>query len=330
LRDGQKRFTVTFTTPGQSRAVGGFISVQEFATHLALMMDVNLVVRYEEPKPLPGVSMYRSETLSPDEVPDADATILGINRPDTGEFFNLPESKGERLLMFQGYNELESEMIRERLGLGLRVLTISRWLFEEARRFGARPEFTPLGLDRTIFFPGAPTEARGNVVCMKVHPIYWKGTPDGLEALKVVKEARPEAEFRLFGVDPPEEPFPIPNEFLSLDSQQGVASLLRESTIFVCPSWEEGFGLPGLEALACGAALATTDTKGSRDYAIHEETALVSPPKNPELLAENIVRLLDDLELRRKLTRDGLEYAYSHFKPWPEAAANLGRVLMRR
>ena len=35
--------------------------------------------------------------------------------------------------------------------------------------------------------------------------------------------------------------------------------------------------MPGLEALACGTALATTDTKGSRDYALHEKTALDQP-----------------------------------------------------
>jgi glycosyltransferase involved in cell wall biosynthesis len=328
--NSERSFTVTFIAPYQSWNIGGLISFQQFPIHLAPMMNVNLVVRFEEPKPLHGVCTYRSETLSPDELPDADATVMGINVPDAGQFFGLPESKGERILMFQGYNELKSKRVRERLGLGLRVLTISKWLMEEAHRFGARPEYTPLGLAREIFFPGPPTESRSDVVTMKFHPVDWRGADDGLAALKIVSEERPGTEFRLFGVQPPAESFPIPCTFLSLDSQTAVANLLRESAVFVCSSWEEGLGLPGLEALACGAALATTDTKGSRDYAIHEETALVSPPKNPELLAENVLRLLDDLELRRKLTRDGLEYAYSHFEPWPEAAANMGRVLMRR
>ena len=51
--------------------------------------------------------------------------------------------------------------------------------------------------------------------------------------------------------------------------------------MLVLPSWEEGLGLPGIEALACGAALARTDTKGGRDIALDGETALVTPPAAP-------------------------------------------------
>ena len=38
----------------------------------------------------------------------------------------------------------------------------------------------------------------------------------------------------------------------------------------------------------CGTALVTTDTGGSRDYALNEETALVSPQKNPDALKKNL------------------------------------------
>jgi hypothetical protein len=321
-------FRVTFTLPVQRKTVGGLISIQEFVTNLASRMNVNLVVQYEDPTPIPGVSVYRSKLISPDVVPDADAVVLFINSVDSEGFFSLPESKGERIFIFQGYNELESDLVRDRLRMGLRTMVISRWLEEEARRFGARPMLTPVGLDRAIFSPGPPTETRSDIVCMKVQPIEWKATPDGLAALSMVKEARPETEFHLWGNEPPSDPLPFDYAFSSPDSQAGVAGLLRQSAVFVCPSWEEGFGLPGLEALASGAGLATTDTKGSREYAIHEETALVSAPRKPELLAENVLRLLDDLELRRRLTRDGLEYARNHFKPWPEAAAEMGRQLI--
>ena len=57
----------------------------------------------------------------------------------------------------------------------------------------------------------------------------------------------------------------------------------------------------------CGTALVTTDTGGSRDYALNEETALVSPPKNPEALAENLIRILTDESLRLRLTENGYQ-----------------------
>jgi glycosyltransferase involved in cell wall biosynthesis len=100
--------------------------------------------------------------------------------------------------------------------------------------------------------------------------------------------------------------------------------------VHVVSSWEEGFGLTGAEAIACGAALATTDTKGSRDYALHESTALVSPPRDPEALAHNVLRLLDDLDLRRRLVATGQRQLCTVMPPWPEAARRMAFALLER
>ena len=330
MTTGGKRFSATFVAPHQMPTAGGVYSIQQFARNLVPMMDVNLVVRKGEPKPLPGVSMYGSETFTPGSIPDADAIVLHINAPDSETFFELPAQKGERLLLFQGYSDLGSETVRERLAMGLRVFAISRWLVEEAEGYGADVTYTPPGLDRSIFFAGPETGERPPVVAMKSHPVYWKGTADGVAALERVRQARPDVEFRIFGARERPEPLPLPHTYLALGSQAEVADLFRRSAVFVCPSWEEGFGMPGLEALACGTALATTDTKGSRDYAFDGETALVSPPRDSARLADNVLRLLDDLELRRSLCAAGLDVARNRFDDWPGAAAVMGRALRKQ
>jgi glycosyltransferase involved in cell wall biosynthesis len=286
-------------------------------------MRVNLLVQEAEPVSLPGVNVQRSPALAPDTVPDADVILLYINAPAGNAFFGLPPSKGERMLMFQGYTEPGSETVKARLRRGLRVVAPSRWLTEEARRFGSRATHTPYGLDTEVFYRGPPARDRGPLVSMLCHYLDWKGTDDGIAALEIVRKARPDARFKLFGGVEPS----FPAEFHQRLTRKQVASLLRESAVFVCASWEEGFGMPGLEALACGAALATTDTKGSRDYAFDGQTALVSPPRDPEALAENISRLLDDVELRNRLGAEGAEYAHGQFHPWPEAAQVMRRAL---
>jgi glycosyltransferase involved in cell wall biosynthesis len=291
------------------------------------MINVNLLVRKGDTHPVAGVSVRSSERLTAETVPDADAVILHINAQDSGDFFELPPSKGEQLLLFQGYSELGSELVRERLARGLRVFAVSSWLVDEARRFGSLPTHTPYGLDRSAFFPGPPTETREPVVSMMSSPVYWKGMEDGVAALTKVREARPDVQLHLFGRRPPEH---LRSTFSERLPRQEVADLLRRSAVFVCPSWEEGFGMPGLEALACGAALATTDTKGSRDYAFDGESALVSPPRDPERLADNVLRLLEDLELRRSLCAAGLDVAGNRFDDWPGAAAVMGRALRKQ
>ena len=60
-----------------------------------------------------------------------------------------------------------------------------------------------------------------------------------------------------------------------------------------------------MEAMACGATLVTTDTGGSRDFALDGETALVSPAQQPEQLANNLARVLSDEILRDKLIENG-------------------------
>ena len=105
--------------------------------------------------------------------------------------------------------------------------------------------------------------------------------------------------------------------------------MLREVKVLVLPSWEEGLGLPGIEALACGAALASTDTKGGRDYALPGETALVTPPHEPELLADSVIRLLREPELSARLTMHGRKHVLATYPPWPQATAHFGQAIAR-
>ena len=62
-----------------------------------------------------------------------------------------------------------------------------------------------------------------------------------------------------------------------------------------------------MEAMMCGTALVTTNTGGSWDYAFNEETALVSPARDPEALAKNLIRILEDDSLRLKLGEMGYQ-----------------------
>jgi len=75
--------------------------------------------------------------------------------------------------------------------------------------------------------------------------------------------------------------------------------------VFVQASRHEGFGLTPVEAMACGAALVTTDCGGSRDYAFADETAIVVPPEDPMALADAVESLLDDDERRAALAAAG-------------------------
>ncbi len=77
--------------------------------------------------------------------------------------------------------------------------------------------------------------------------------------------------------------------------------LYRRASAFVYPSIAEGFGLPVLEAMACGVPVVTTS--GSAPEEIAADAALLVPPRSPEALREAIARVLTDKPLIADLRR---------------------------
>jgi glycosyltransferase involved in cell wall biosynthesis len=71
----------------------------------------------------------------------------------------------------------------------------------------------------------------------------------------------------------------------------------------VCPSLAEGFGLPPVEAAACGAATVLSDIPAHRETL--GEAALFFPPRDVEALRAQLVRVLADEEERRRLGAAG-------------------------
>ncbi|MFP4346152.1 MAG: glycosyltransferase family 4 protein [Anaerolineales bacterium] len=84
-------------------------------------------------------------------------------------------------------------------------------------------------------------------------------------------------------------------------------AIYAAATAFVFPSLYEGFGLPPLEAMACGTPVACGD--GSSLPEVVGDAALLFDPTDEEALEEVLCRLLSDAELREDLRERGLRRA---------------------
>ena len=82
-----------------------------------------------------------------------------------------------------------------------------------------------------------------------------------------------------------------------------LAPLLRRAALVAYPSLEEGFGLPALEALACGAPVVTTTGSAMAD--VCGDAARLVPPARPDLLADAMAEVLDDAEVADRLRTAG-------------------------
>jgi len=80
--------------------------------------------------------------------------------------------------------------------------------------------------------------------------------------------------------------------------------LYRAADLLVYPSIHEGFGLPPLEAMACGVPVAVSDEPTLRETT--DGAAALFDPEDPEAIAEVIARVLGDESLRQTLKTRGL------------------------
>jgi glycosyltransferase involved in cell wall biosynthesis len=88
------------------------------------------------------------------------------------------------------------------------------------------------------------------------------------------------------------------------------------ATAFVFPSLYEGFGLPPLEAMACGTPVACSNTSSMPE--VVGDAALTFDPRDDEAMAEALRRIVDDADLQAELRERGLRRA-AQFS-WARAA----------
>lgn len=104
-----------------------------------------------------------------------------------------------------------------------------------------------------------------------------------------------------------------------------IAYYMNISHIFISTSWWEGFGLPPLEAMACGCAVILTDSGGVNEYAIANENCLMYQPKNQEELVKHINTLVENKYLLRKLSENGQKTA--KLFSWEKSAEQLLKII---
>ncbi len=92
-----------------------------------------------------------------------------------------------------------------------------------------------------------------------------------------------------------------------IDDPNVLACLYSGCEAFVFPSLYEGFGLPVLEAMQCGAPVITSNVTALPEVA--GDAALLVDPTDPEAIAQAIRRVLTDPELRAELRARGLRRA---------------------
>jgi glycosyltransferase involved in cell wall biosynthesis len=204
-----------------------------------------------------------------------------------------------------------------------RVACVSRAVAEEVMRgFGvdaSKIEVVPNGVDELF----TPAGDEGDYILFTGTLEPRKGVHDLLEAWRMLPAPRPrlvlcgDAGWRTriaeeAGV-----------EVTGYVTRERLRELYRGARAFVYPSRYEGFGIPPLEAMACGAPVIATRTGAIPEFA--EGAALLVKPGDVRALASALARLLGDGALRRELRAAGPERA--RMWSWDKGAAVMRELL---
>lgn len=341
---------VTFVLPGIWRKpCGGAKIVFEYANRLAARgHEVSIVFWVGFPSsrlgetPLPGwckrlayrvmnayyprwfsldrrVNKVCAFAIDEEDMPDSDwvfATAVETAEPVA----KLPSSKGNKGYMVQDFESwsLSEEEVCATYRLGMANVVISKWLEGIVER--EAPGTTTLisnPVDTSVFYDdGLGRDPSQVSVLYSERP--HKGFDDAFRALLLAKERIPSLHVEAFGVYPRPDSLPDWFGYTMNATPDQLRRIYSGSAAYVCASTNEGFGLTGLEALACGSALASTGYQGVYDYAVDGENSLLSPVGDPSALSDNLVSILEDQSLRERLGAQGSRDAKA--RSWESAA----------
>jgi glycosyltransferase involved in cell wall biosynthesis len=91
--------------------------------------------------------------------------------------------------------------------------------------------------------------------------------------------------------------------FLGFVPEDELALWYNAARLFVFPSLYEGFGLPVLEAMACGTPVITSTAASLPEVA--GKAAVLVPPDEPARIAQEMQHVLDDPQLRMEMRTAG-------------------------
>jgi glycosyltransferase involved in cell wall biosynthesis len=229
--------------------------------------------------------------IKSNELPDGD--ILVATWWETVEWAkDLPPCKG-RLVHFIQDHEVFPQLPLDRVSAVYRQptykITVARWLSDEMRRSYDQPAHTVLnGVDIAHFT--APARQKGITPTAGFLYSYEprKNVDLAFEALMRAKHRLPDLKVIGFGSHPLRHEIPDWFEIHRMPPQSEIPSLYARCDMWLFPSLTEGFGLPLLEAMACGTPVLATRAGAAEDLVIPGQTGQLLPAE-PDVFADAIV-----------------------------------------
>jgi glycosyltransferase involved in cell wall biosynthesis len=218
-------------------------------------------------------------------------------------------SFAEQLQTMVVYPRIESQIIE----LSNKITSVSLNVSEELSSYGLESSKITVienAVD-TEFFSPKRLEVKGETNILFVGILRsGKGVSEIIACAKIVCDKRPDARFLICGDGPLLRALRLQvlkiglqNKiiFLGYVDRTRLLQLYQKAAVLFHPSSHEGLSTVILEAMSCGLPVVAKDIPGNRGVILSEINGILVPHKSPELMADSILRLLNDVKLRQNM-----------------------------
>lgn len=241
----------------------------------------------------------------------------------------LPGEQGYYLVQDEDQLTYSGDASGSSYKLGLKLITEGEFVTEEIqRKHGVPCHNVGIGYDEDVFRPLPMIRERFRVLTpYRPHAggNDLKGWGLALDVWKRIHAVLPDvASLVTFGDSSKPRGVPGSHIHVSGASDVKLRELYSQSGVFLHTAKHEGFGLPMLEAMACGCPVVCTDSHGNREFCRDLETALVS--NSAEALADYCLRIMKSDEMFDYFSKKGIQEAEGY--RWDTVIRNLCSVFM--
>jgi glycosyltransferase involved in cell wall biosynthesis len=215
------------------------------------------------------------------------------------------------------------------------VIVPSGFLEQVFARHGMPADVVPNIVDTSAFAPRARAErGRHLIVTRNLEDIY--DIPNALRAFARIRVRYPDARLTIAGSGPRRAALEALARELHLHDvvrftgridNERIAALYREADVLLNPATVDNTPISLLEAMASGVPIVSTNVGGVPFLVADGRQALLVPPRDPQAMAEAVLRLLGDAALADRLQAEGIAHAASF--TWERVQPRLFQIYAR-
>ncbi len=279
-----------------------------------------------------ALNQMPTRRLDPDLIPDADVTFASWWEV-WAQVHAWPSGKGLKVHYVRHYETHGGNVdaVNAAYHLPAPRVVISSWLGKVLKEMGQDEVVRiPNGVDWRQFDSKPRERAAIPTVGMLMGISTFKDTPTGIRAIRHLKARYPDLRVIAFGPRALLSEWNTPEyiEFHQSPAQDLIPQLYQQTDCWIIPSSAEGFGMPGIEAMASHCPIVSTRCGGPEDFVREGENGYLVDVGDDEAMADRVARVLDlDDDSWKRMS--AASYRIAGEFDWDRSAEKLEATLYR-